>query len=221
MFYETKHSSRDFFKSLGLNFNPFKALIVPRPIGWISTIDENGVANLAPYSFFNAVSSDPPMLYFSSGGEHEQDGGEKDSLRNIRQNGQFVFNLVSSELTKALNDSASPAPRAIDEFEMTGLTKSPSRLVRPPRVAQSPVQLECTLHQFIDLPPSPSGKSNIMVIGHVVGVHIDENLIVDGRVDILKAQPTARLGYLDYCNVTQSFALTRPNWPLEEKPKKS
>lgn len=219
MYFETKDSSREKLKALGLAFNPFKAVVVPRPIGWISTVNREGVVNLAPYSFFNAVSSDPPMVFYGANGTHAADGGEKDSLRNVRESGEFVCNLVTWELRHAMNDTATPAPHGVDEMEVAGLAQLPSRMVKPPRVAGSPAHLECKVHQLLELPADPrSGKRNVMVIGHVVAVHIDDAYIVNGRFDTASAQPVARLGYLDYAVVTQAFEIERPSWPLAHKP---
>lgn len=219
MFCETHNLTRDTLKALGLSFNPFKAVVAPRPIGWVSTIDRNGVVNLAPYSFFNAVSSDPPMVFYGANGTHDADGGEKDSLRNVRETGEFVCNLVTWELRHQMNDSATPAPHGVDEMQAIGIEKLPSRLVKPPRVAASPAHLECKLHQFVELPVDPkSGKRNVMVIGQVVGIHIDDAFIVNGRFDTARAKPVARLGYMDYAVVTEAFEIMRPSWPLARKP---
>ncbi len=218
MFCETKDLSREALKALGLAFNPFKAIVAPRPVGWITTVDGSGVVNLAPYSFFNAVSSDPPMVFYGANGTHGADGGEKDSLRNVRETGEFVCNLVTRELLHAMNDTATPAPHGVDEMQTVGLAHVPSRLVKPPRVAASPAHLECKLHQFLELPADPrTGKRNVMVIGHVVAIHIDDAFIVNGRFDTVRAQPVARLGYLDYAVVTQALEIKRPGWPLALK----
>lgn len=218
MFCETHNLSREALKTLGLSFNPFKAVVAPRPIGWVTTIDRHGVVNLAPYSFFNAVSSDPPMVFYGANGAHEADGDEKDSLRNVRETGEFVCNLVTWELRHQMNDSSTAAPRGVNEMEVVGIDHVPSRLVKPPRVAASPAHLECKLHQFVELPVDPrSGKRNVMVIGHVVGIHIDDAFIVNGRFDTARAKPLARLGYMDYAVVTQAFEINRPSWPLIRK----
>lgn len=217
MYFETKNLTREALKALGLSFNPFKAIVAPRPIGWVTTIDRAGVVNLAPFSFFNAVSSDPPMVYYSANGTHDADGGEKDSLRNVREVGEFVCNLVTWDLRHAMNDTSTPAPRNVDEMEIVGLARSPSRLVKPPRVAASPAHLECTLHQIVPLPPDPAnGEGNFMVIGNVVAMHIDDALVVNGRFDTARARPVGRLGYLDYAVVTEAFELKRPSWPLRK-----
>jgi flavin reductase (DIM6/NTAB) family NADH-FMN oxidoreductase RutF len=224
MFCETNNMSRDVLKSLGLKFNPFKAVVAPRPIGWVSTINSKGMVNLAPYSFFNAVSSDPPMVFYGANGTHSADGGEKDSLRNVRETGEFVCNLVTWDLRHQMNVSSADAPHGVDEMELAGLARVPSRLVKPPRVAASPAHLECKLHQFLELPVDPrSGKRNVMVIGRVVAIHIDDAYIVDGRFDTVRAQPVGRLGYMDYAVVDKSFAIDRPKWPMtgEQKTEKA
>jgi flavin reductase (DIM6/NTAB) family NADH-FMN oxidoreductase RutF len=222
MYCETKDLTREALKALGLNFNPFKAVVVPRPIGWVTTVDSKGVVNLAPYSFFNAVSSDPPMVFYGANGTHGADGGEKDSLRNVRETGEFVCNLVTWELRHQMNDTATPAPHGVDEMQAVGIERLPSRLVKPPRVAASPAHLECKLHQFVELPADPrTGKRNVMVIGHVVAIHIDDAFIVNGRFDTARAQPVARLGYLDYAVVKQAFEIERPDWPLTRKSQKA
>jgi flavin reductase (DIM6/NTAB) family NADH-FMN oxidoreductase RutF len=222
MFYETQDLTREKLKALGLSFNPFKAVVAPRPIGWVTTIDSKGRVNLAPYSFFNAVSSDPPMVFYSANGTHESDGGEKDSLRNVRETGEFVCNMVNWNLRHQMSDTSAAAPHGIDEMHEVGIEKLPSRLVKPPRVAGSPAHLECKLHQFVELPADPhGGERSIMVIGHVVGVHIDDNFIVNGRFDTARAKPVARLGYMDYAVVAQSFEINRPGWPLARKGEKA
>jgi flavin reductase (DIM6/NTAB) family NADH-FMN oxidoreductase RutF len=198
----------------GLRHNPFNALVVPRPIGWISTVDGEGRANLAPYSFFNAVAYHPPQVVFSSTSAHTEDGGDKDSVTNIRATGEFVFNLATWDLREAVNLSSAPAPRGTDEFEVAGLEKLPAGMVAPPRIAASPVHFECRLVQLVDLLTNDSGDLNTLVIGHVVGVHIDESVIVDGRIDIHRLQPIARLGGADYATIGEVFSMKRPPWPV-------
>jgi flavin reductase (DIM6/NTAB) family NADH-FMN oxidoreductase RutF len=217
MFFETKDVSRESLNALGLKYNPFKAIVTPRPIGWITSQDSKGVVNLAPFSFFNAIASDPPIVVYGANGTHEADEGEKDSLRNVRETGEFVCNLATWELRKAMNLSSTPAPRDIDEMQAVGLERLPSRLVKPPRVASSPAHLECKLHQLVELPPDPrNGTRNVMVVGLVVGIHIDDAFVVDGRFDTARARPIARLGYNDYAVVTEAFEMRRPGWPLAE-----
>ncbi|MEK0083543.1 flavin reductase family protein [Benzoatithermus flavus] len=198
-------------ESHGLRANPFNAIVVPRPIGWISSLDREGRANLAPYSFFNAVAYRPPQVMFSATGPHEH-GGFKDSVRNIEATGEFVANLATWNLREAMNASSIAAPSGFDEFAHAGLTKAPSVVVKPPRVAESPVQLECVLSQIVELEsPSPE-QPNRMIIGRVVGIHIADTVIEDGRVLVERLDPIARLGYDQYMRVHDVFAMTRPRW---------
>ena len=190
----------------GLPHNPFKALVSPRPIGWISSLDAEGRPNLAPYSFFNAVSDAPPMVMFSStGGKPDQAEG-KDSLANIRATGEFAVNIVSNALRDAMNASSAAAEAGVDEFALADLKTAPCNEIAPPRVAAAPAVLECRLWQVIDMP----GPTNFMVLGEVVGVHIDDAVLRDGKVDVTLYQPLARLGYRDYAAVEQVFSLNRP-----------
>jgi flavin reductase (DIM6/NTAB) family NADH-FMN oxidoreductase RutF len=188
----------------GLPHDPFKALIAPRPIGWVSTLAADGRVNLAPYSFFNAVSEKPHILMFSS-------TGRKDSASNIEETGEFVWNLATYALRDKMNMTSAPVPRGVNEFELAGLTQAPCRLVSPPRVGESPAALECKHLQTIhlkDLNGVPVDRH--MVLGQVVGVHIDDAYIHDGLVDTARLRPLARLGYKDYAVVDETFQLTRP-----------
>ena len=205
MFYEPKNGS-------GLPHNPFKAIVVPRPIGWISTLNAEGVPNLAPYSFFNAVADNPPQVMFSASNNHKY-GGLKDAVADAQSTGEFVVNVATWDLREQMNASAVPAPHDVDEFEYAGLTKAESRLVRCPRVAESPLHLECRYTQSLELPSDVPGDQNTLVFGEVVGVHVDEKVLVDGRIDYFKVRPVGRLGYLDYVEVNNSFAMERPDWP--------
>ena len=205
MFYEPKNGS-------GLPHNPFKAIVVPRPIGWISTLSAEGVPNLAPYSYFNAVADNPPQVMFSASNNHKY-GGLKDAVGDAQSTGEFVVNVATWDLREQMNASAVPAPHDVDEFEYAGLSKAESRLVRCPRVAESPLHLECRYTQSVELPSDVPGDQNTLVFGEVVGVHIDESLLVDGRIDYFKVRPVGRLGYLDYVEVNNSFAMDRPDWP--------
>lgn len=202
MFYETKDPH-------GLKHNPFKSLIVPRPIGWVSTVDARGVVNLAPYSFFNGVGSDPPTVMFASEGTHT-DGDFKDSATNVRETGEFVCNLATWELREPMNATSEHVPRSVDEFELAELTPSPSRLVAPPRVAESPVHLECTHLQTVELPSNDPERPTLVVFGRVVGIHIDDSIIRDGMIDMDVFKPIARLGYMDYTVVDNVFTMRRP-----------
>ncbi len=196
----------------GLAANPFNQLVVPRPIGWISSVGRDGQVNLAPFSFFNAVAYVPPQVMFATTGPH-RDGGAKDSLRNIRQTGQFAVNLATWSLREAVNASSASAPGTVDEFELAGLTKAAAQLVDVPLVAESPVHFECVLTTTVELPTPDPNDPNTVVFGEVVGIHIDDAMIVDGRVDVLRLDPIARLGYDQYTRVTDVFAMTRPSWP--------
>lgn len=191
----------------GLKHDPFKALIVPRPIGWISSLSRDGICNLAPYSFFNAVSEKPAYVVFGS-------GGIKDSLRNIDETGEFVCSLATSDLREHMNMTSAAVPPGVDEFPLAGLTAQRSHLVAPPRVKESPVAFECRHWKSIELPPAVPGGSNgyTLVIGLVVGVHIDDRFIKDGMVDTGAMRPIARLGYMDYATVLPEtmFTIDRP-----------
>ncbi|MGE0797416.1 MAG: flavin reductase family protein [Lautropia sp.] len=200
-------------RSAGFEHTPWYALVGPRPIGWISTLSPDGVPNLAPFSFFNTISARPPMVMFCTNGPHAE-GGEKDSVRNARQTGEFVHNVATWDLRLRMNTSSAPAPRAVDEFEVAGLTKAPSRLVRPFRVAESPIHLECKVVQVMDLPSAGPEHPNTMVIGRVVAIHIRDDVVVDGRVDVTRIRPIARFGYQDYTVVDSVFEMVRPSWPL-------
>lgn len=196
----------------GLPHDPFKSLIVPRPIGWISSMDPDGRVNLAPYSFFNGLSSSPPIIVFGPGGQHSE-GGLKDTISNIEATGEFVCNMATWELRDAMNASSAAAPRAVDEFALAGLTAAPSELVAPPRVAESPVHMECRHYKTIELPSDDPAYPNHAVLGEVIGIHIDDSVLANGLVDIAAIKPIARLGYMDYTAVESIFTMHRPNFP--------
>jgi flavin reductase (DIM6/NTAB) family NADH-FMN oxidoreductase RutF len=201
MYYETDKNDH------GLPYNPVKACVVPRPIGWLTTISAAGVVNLAPFSFFNLLSYDPPFVLFSAGG-HEEDGGKKDSVMNIEATGEFVYNMATWAQREQMNRTALIVERGLDEMAATGLEPLPSRLVRPPRVKGSPVQFECLRHEIIVLPGRKS--EHHLVLGRVVAVHIDDAVLTaDGRVDVLKMRPIARLGYKDYTSVESVFQMEK------------
>lgn len=196
--------------SLGLAHNPMTALVVPRPIGWISTRSADGVANLAPFSFSNMVSQQPPMMMFCANASHAE-GGDKDTLMNARETGEFVFNLATYELREQMNNSSGTVARGGNEFELVGLTEAPCKLVKAPRVLESPVSLECRVVKVISLPEDElTGQPNTMTIGRVIGVHINKEIIRDGLVDTKQIRPLARLGYLDYGTCTEFFVMQRP-----------
>lgn len=205
MFYEPGKSDG---KAEGMRFNPFKSLVVPRPIGWVSTLDGDGGVNLAPFSFFNAVSATPPMVLLAVNGSHSE-GGLKDTVANIKASGEFVVNMATWELREAVNLTAAAVGRSTDEMRLAGLTAAPSRVVRPPRVAQSPVNLECVLIEAVELPGDP-GITNHACFGRVVGVHISDDVIHDGKVDVTRLRPIARLGYYEYTVVDEVFEMRIP-----------
>jgi flavin reductase (DIM6/NTAB) family NADH-FMN oxidoreductase RutF len=172
----------------GLPHDPFNAIIGPRPIGWISTVDAAGILNLAPYSFFNAFCYKPPIIGFSS-------AGYKDSVRNAQETGEFVWNLATRALAEAMNSTAATVGPEVDEFELAGLTPLASSLVKPPRVEASRVAMECKLADVVQL-KSAAGVSvpNWLVLGEVVMVHIDRSLLKDGVYDTAAARPILRAG---------------------------
>ncbi|MEM9224472.1 MAG: flavin reductase family protein [Pseudomonadota bacterium] len=187
--------------------NPFKALVVPRPIGWISTRSAAGVNNLAPHSYFNAVSDAPPVVLFSSNGAHPH--GAKDTADAAISTGSFVVNIATWDLRDAMNASSAAVEPQVDEFELAGLTPIKGRLVDAPMVAEAPVKMECKTLTHVDLPHQPGGR-NVTVFGEVVGVHIDEAVLEEGFLDMAKLQPIARLGYRDYAVVREVFSMDRP-----------
>ncbi len=194
-------------KEKPLRHDPIKAIVAPRPIGWISTLDPEGRPNLAPFSFFNNLSSTPPTVVFSS-------ESESDSLDNAEASGEFVCNFVSLELSAQMNATSEGFDPGVNEFEVAGLETAPCRLVKPPRVAQAPAALECKVLQVLtlkDLDGQPLRAR--MVFGQVVGVHIRREFITDGRFDTAKAQPVVRCGYLsDYAVVKTLFEMPRPRF---------
>ena len=192
----------------GLHHDPFKSCVVPRPIGWISTIGADGAVNLAPYSFFNAAATEPPMVMFSSNGK--QAHGTKDSVANAEATGEFVCNMATWDLRDPMSQTSRPVPPEVDEFELAGLETQPSELVKPPRVKASPIHLECVYHQTLDLPCDIEGGRNAVCIGRVVGVHIRDEFMTHGMVDIALIRPLARLGYQDYTVAEKVFPLSRP-----------
>ena len=209
MFYETGTNDH------GLPHDPFKSCVVPRPIGWISTLSADGVPNLAPFSYFNAVSGVPPHVMFSPGGAGPE-GASKHSLLNVEATGEFVANVVSLALVEQMVKTSAPAAEDVDEFELAGLAKVPSKLVKPPRVAEAPIHLECRHWKTIEMPQS-AGEPCHLVIGRVVGVHIaDEVIDDDGFVDVLRFNAVARLGYRQYTAVERVFEMQRPTTQICE-----
>lgn len=199
MFYDTRKNDH------GLPRDPFKAIVAPRPVGWITSMSAKGEINLAPYSFFNAVSDVPPIVMFSS-------EGYKDLLSFVAETREFVCSLATLDLINAVVTTGISYPRGVNEMIEAGLAPAPSRLVRPPRVAASPCALECKLLQIVDLNDLEGQPSHRhAVFGQVIGVHIDERFIKNGRLDTAAMQPIARCGYADYAVVDKVIPIVRPS----------
>lgn len=197
-------------KESGFRHDPFKAFVSPRPIGWISTVNPSGQSNLAPYSFFNAVCSDPPCVMFASGGR--SDGkGKKDSQVNAEATGEFVCSIVSQNQKEAMNQTSIHLPYGEDEMPNAGLEGETSKLIKPLRVKGAPVHLECKYMQSVQMPCWREGRENWVIFGEVIGIHVDPNIIKNGLVDVTSYQPVSRLGYMDYSTVTQLFQMERPD----------
>lgn len=195
----------------GLPHDPFKALVVPRPIGWVSTRDADGRVNLAPYSFFNGCGDKPPLVMFAQTGRKSRPEAEKDTIANIRATGEFACNVVGAALSEAMNTTSGTYPAETDEFSLSGLTATPCETIAAPRVAEAPAVLECRLVRIVDdLPSWQEHAFNIMVIGEVTGVHIRDEVLSDGRVDVAAFRPIARLGYMDYATVEVPWEMKRP-----------
>ncbi len=193
----------------GLKYDPFTPCVVPRPIGWISTVDREGNHNLAPYSQFPNVTFDPPIVMFAA--NQDSKGVRKDSVRNVEDTGEFVWNMATWDLREAVNISAQELPHDVDEFERAGLQRLPSRLVKPMRVMGSPIQFECTYLNTLRFPGNGAMGSADVVFGKVVAVHIDDEVLdPEGMVDILKIRPIARMGYFDYTSVESKFRMVIP-----------
>jgi len=199
MFYEPDKRDQNL-----LRHDPFKAIVAPRPIGWVTAMNAKGEVNLAPYSFFNGINSTPNLVMFAS-------EGLKDSVSFIAETGEFVCNLATWDLRNAMNATSAPLARGVNEMERAGLAPAPSRLVKPPRVAASPCALECTLLKIV--PIEDAGGLPVdchVVMGQVVGVHIDDRFVIDGMLDTAAMKPIARCGYDQYTVVESVFSMTRP-----------
>ena len=185
--------------------------VAPRPIAWVSTVNAAGQLNLAPFSFFNVVCVDPPLLAFAPGMRRRQadaHGETKDTLRNIRETREFVVNIVTYELREAMNATSGEYDESVNEFELARLAAQPSKIVRPPRVAESPVNFECKLYQILDFSPAPTSGS--LVIGQIVALHIDDAHIKDGKLDRNSLDLIGRMGGIQYTRTTQRFDMVRP-----------
>jgi len=201
MFFEIKNDS-------GLKYNPFKGCIVPRPIAWISSISKEGITNLAPYSYFNAVAEHPPIVMFASGGKKGDD--DKDTIRNIEDTKELVVNIVSLSQKDDMIKTSTPIGYNVSEIDHFKIETLSSNLVKPPRVALSPINLECKYLQTLQLPTDNDKVSNKVVFGQVIAIHIDDKIMTDGKVDITKLKPLCRLGYKQYSAIIDSFDLERP-----------
>jgi flavin reductase (DIM6/NTAB) family NADH-FMN oxidoreductase RutF len=186
--------------------------VVPRPIAWVSTMSASGDLNLAPFSFFNAVCADPPLLAFAPGlrtpKQPSSHGVAKDTLRNVRETQEFVINTITYELREAMNLTSGDYDPSINEFDLAKVTREPSKIVRPPRVAESPVSFECKLHQILDFSPSPTGSS--LVIGQIVAIHINDAHLKDGRLDRNSLDLIGRMGGMQYTKTRERFEMVRP-----------
>ncbi len=196
-------------------YNILISAVVPRPIAWVSSLSASGQPNLAPFSFFNAVCAKPPLLAFAPGmrspkkaPEGKPAGVPKDTLRNIRETREFVINMVTYELAEAMNLTSGDYDPSINEFEVAKLASAPSKIVRPRRVAESPVSFECKLHQILDFNPGPEGGS--LVIGEIVSIHINERHLKEGRLDRNSLDLIGRMCGMQYTRTTQRFEMVRP-----------
>jgi flavin reductase (DIM6/NTAB) family NADH-FMN oxidoreductase RutF len=187
-----------------LRHDPFKAIVAPRPIGWITSVNKKNEVNLAPYSYFNGVNSRPALVMFAS-------EGQKDSVSFIEETGEFVCSLATWDLREAMNATSAPLARGVNEMARAGLAPAPSRLVKPPRVAASPCALECKLIKIVIMETADGKPVDCHVVfGQVIGVYIDDRFIVDGLLDTAAMKPIARCGYNQYAVVESVFSMTRP-----------
>ncbi len=187
--------------------------VAPRPIAWVSTVSASGQPNLAPFSFFNAVCADPPLLAFAPGMRRSKQpeaplGEAKDTLRNVRETKEFVVSIVTYELAEAMNITSGEYDASVNEFKLAKVTPEASKIVRPPRVAESPVSFECKLHQIVDFSPAPTGSS--LVIGKIVSIRINDVNIKDGKLDRNSLDLVGRMGGIQYTRTTQRFEMVRP-----------
>jgi len=190
----------------GMAHDPFAAIVSPRPVGWISTRGDDGADNLAPYSFFNAVAYVPPQVMFASTGAKDDRDGTKDSVANIRASGVFCVNVVGFDMRAAMNATSAPLPAGEDEFARAELAKTACETIACARVADAPAALECRMTRILQL----DGAANFVVFGEVVAVHLRDDCVKGGRLDVTTYAPVGRLGYLDYAVVREVFAMDRP-----------
>jgi len=204
MFYEPDKNNH------GLRFNPFKSICVPRPIAWISSLSVNGVPNLAPFSQFTNLSFDPPMVVISA-------RAGTDTARNVNATSEFVVNMATFDLKDAVNATSAVVPSEVDEAALAGLEMAPSVLVKPKRVVASPVQMECRLYSSVVVPGRLPDHGHNLIIGRVIGIHIKDEVLKNGRLDIGAIRPLARMGYLDYTSVQEVFTMPPPDGPNAEQ----
>ena len=187
----------------------FKSLIVPRPIGWISSKNNEGQINLAPYSFFNAIATIPPMVVIGPGG-YSKSGNNKDTLLNIKNNPEFVCNFVSWDVKDIMNESSYSFDNNESEIEKLNIETEDSTMVSIPRVKLSPAHFECTLFKIIDLPSDSKGNPNHLIIGNIIGINISDKIIKNNRIDIGELKPISRMGYDEYALINTIFSMKRP-----------
>ncbi|WP_417831593.1 flavin reductase family protein [Terasakiella sp.] len=210
--FEVREKKFMFFKtneSHPLPHHPFKACIAPRPIGWVSTANRDGVGNVAPFSFFNGIAQNPPQLMIAINGKSPH-AERKDTLQNIENTKEFVVNIATYDLKDEMFRTAAPEHPDMDEAELAGLEMIPSTLIKPKRIKKSPIHLECVLTEIIPLLCDHESERNTAIFGHVVGIHIDDGVLVDGKVDLKKVNPISRLGYKDYATLGDIFQLDAP-----------
>ena len=193
-------------RSFGNFYRVLTGVVVPRPIAFVSTVSADGVANLAPFSFFNAVAPDPPTVIFSS--SRHAGRKDKDTLTNVEATGEFVVNVVVDDIAEAMNRTAAEYPAEANEFAIAGLTEAPSSIVKAPRVAESPVNMECRLNRVIDI--GEGDHQHGLVIGEVVLLHIRDDLIDGHRINHQRLKPTGRLAGSMYCHTADTFEMVRP-----------
>jgi len=199
MFFEPHKRDKALFP-----WDPFKAMIAPRPVGWISSRSRDGLVNLAPYSFFNAFSADPPIVGFCS-------EGAKDSATFAQDSGEFVWNMATYDLREKMNMTSAPLARGDSEFAHAGLETAPCVLVKAPRVAESPCALECKVTQVVRLKDATGADTDrTLVLGQAIGLHVDERFLKDGMIDLVAMKPIARCGYQDYTAIDRLFPIKRP-----------
>ena len=202
-------------KGHGLNHNPIAACVAPRPIGWISTCSKDGINNLAPFSYFNLVHNFPPTVMFACNGL-KPDGTEKDSWRNAEETGEFVYNVATDNVREKMNLTSTSWDSEVDEISEVGLTSIGSRLVKPMRIVESPIQFECKTIKVIHLPSSSDQNPSNIVFGEVVGVHIEDSCLSGGKVDYGRVKQISRLGYMDFARIGEIFIMPRP-YPKKEQ----